>query len=108
MFLCRCVGIPHGAHLDDGCVGSVDGDVAMGACEAMSVALMLETPRRIMSLFARGVAFCFPYAERGWRCGAATLHAWGSWDRHKCPGAPCCEDCRQHLVVIVHGFVRCI
>ena len=36
MFLCRCVGIPRGAHLDYGCDGSMSGDVAMGACEALS------------------------------------------------------------------------
>ncbi len=35
MFLCRCVGIPRGAHLDDGCDASMGGDVDMGACEVL-------------------------------------------------------------------------
>ena len=52
MFLRRCVGIPRGAHLDDRCVDSVGDDVAMGAYETMSAALMLGATWGILPLIA--------------------------------------------------------
>ena len=36
VILCRCVGIPRGAHLGDGCDGNMGDDVAMGACKVLS------------------------------------------------------------------------
>ena len=81
--MCRCVGIPRGAQLDDGCVGSVGGVFDVGACEIVSAALMLgSSPGDTVSYRIIGVSFCFPCAEWGWICGATTLHERGSWGRH--------------------------